>query len=74
MDYDLKITGGTIIGGTGRAQVTGDIATKDGKIIVLGEAPGKARETIDARGKIAALGLRRYPHALRHPSDVGSIV
>ena len=32
MDYDLKITGGTIIDGTGSPARDGDVAIKDGKI------------------------------------------
>ncbi|MDO8431160.1 MAG: amidohydrolase family protein [Candidatus Binatus sp.] len=57
MEYDLKIANGTIIDGTGQPGVTGDLAIKDGKIAASGKAPGKARDTIDARGKIVAPGF-----------------
>ncbi len=57
MDYDLKIAGGTIIDGTGAPGSMGDIGIRDGKIAALGKAPGNARETIEARGKIVAPGF-----------------
>jgi N-acyl-D-aspartate/D-glutamate deacylase len=57
MDYDLKITGGTIIDGTGGPARSGDVAIKDGKIAAVGEAPGKAATTIEARGRVVAPGF-----------------
>ena len=48
--YDLKLTGGTIVDGTGRAAFTGDVAVQDGRIVAIGDCPGPARRTIDARG------------------------
>ncbi len=57
MDYDLKITGGTIVDGTGGAAIEGDIGIKDGKIAAVGEANGKAASTIDARGRVVAPGF-----------------
>jgi N-acyl-D-amino-acid deacylase len=48
--YDLKITGGTLVDGTGRPAFTGDIAIEDGRIAAVGEASGPARRTIDASG------------------------
>ena len=51
MEYDLKITGGTIIDGTGSPAREGDVAIKDGKIAAVGEAPGKATATVEARGR-----------------------
>src|SRR3984893_7516422 len=57
MDYDLKITGGTIIDGTGSPARDGDVAIKDGKIAAVGEAPGKATTTIEARGRVVAPGF-----------------
>ena len=57
MDYDLKITGGTIIDGTGSPARDGDVAIKDGKIAAVGEAPGKAAATIEARGRVVAPGF-----------------
>ena len=57
MDYDLKITGGTIVDGTGAKGFAGDLGIRDGKVIALGSAPGQATETIDAEGMILAPGF-----------------
>jgi len=57
MDYDLKITGGTIIDGTGSPARDGDVAIKGGKIAAVGEAPGKAATTIEAHGRVVAPGF-----------------
>jgi N-acyl-D-amino-acid deacylase len=62
--FDLKITGGTVVDGTGADRFTADVAIKDGKIVEVrrrrsGDAPldGEAAETIDAEGKIVAPGF-----------------
>ena len=53
-DYDLHITGGTIVDGTRVPRYHGDIWIKDGKIAQLGgRADGLADQVIDAAGKIA---------------------
>ncbi|HXM87991.1 MAG TPA: amidohydrolase family protein, partial [Candidatus Acidoferrum sp.] len=57
MDYDLKITGGTIYDGTGAPGRAGDVAIKDGKIAAVGEAKGKAATTLEAKGKVVAPGF-----------------
>ena len=57
MTYDLKITGGSIIDGTGAARFKGDVGIKDGKVVALGAAPEDARETIDATDRIVAPGF-----------------
>ena len=48
MNYDIKIVGGTIVDGSGQAGYAGDVGIKDGKVVALGQAPGDARQTIDA--------------------------
>jgi N-acyl-D-aspartate/D-glutamate deacylase len=48
--FDLKIIGGTIADGTGRAAFAGDVGVSDGRIVAVGDAAGPARHTIDARG------------------------
>ena len=62
--FDLKITGGTVVDGTGADRFEADVAVKDGKIVVVrrrgpGDPPleGEAAETIDATGKIVAPGF-----------------
>jgi N-acyl-D-aspartate/D-glutamate deacylase len=57
MDFDLKITGGTIIDGTGAPGVSGDVGIRDGRIAALGDAPGRATTTIDARGRAVTPGF-----------------
>ena len=57
MAYDLKITGGTIIDGTGAPRFVGDVGVKDGKIVALGSAPDDATKTIDATGKVVCPGF-----------------
>ena len=62
--FDLKITGGTVVDGTGADRFEADVAVKDGKIVEVrrrgpGDPPleGDAAETIDATGKIVAPGF-----------------
>ena len=57
MSYDLKITGGTIVDGTGKAGFVGDLGIKDGKVVAMGKADGPATTTIDAKGKIVSPGF-----------------
>jgi N-acyl-D-amino-acid deacylase len=54
---DLKITGGSIIDGTGKARYRGDVGVKDGKVVALGKVDGAAARTIDASGKVVAPGF-----------------
>jgi N-acyl-D-aspartate/D-glutamate deacylase len=55
--YDLKISGGTIVDGTGAARVAGDVGIKDGKVVALGAAPEEAARTLDASGRIVSPGF-----------------
>jgi N-acyl-D-aspartate/D-glutamate deacylase len=57
MTYDLKITGGTIMDGTGKPGFAGDVGIKDGKVVALGKAEGPAVATIDAIGKVVSPGF-----------------
>ncbi|MBL8675358.1 MAG: amidohydrolase family protein [Rhodospirillales bacterium] len=57
MDYDLKITGGTIVDGSGKPGFKGDVGIKGGKVVALGSAPGTAAQTIDAAGRVVAPGF-----------------
>ncbi len=57
--YDVKITNGTIVDGTGAARFTGDVAVKDGVIVAVSESTldGDAAETIDATGLLVTPGF-----------------
>ena len=57
--YDLKITGGTIVDGTGSDRFDGDVAVKDGVIVAVSHGPldGEAAETIDATGMLVTPGF-----------------
>ena len=57
MSYDLKITGGTIVDGSGKPGFVGDLGIKDGKVVALGKADGPAATTIDAKGKVVSPGF-----------------
>ena len=57
MDYDLKITGGTIIDGTGSPGYTGDVGIRNGTVVALGEANGSAAQTTDATGQVVCPGF-----------------
>jgi len=56
--YDLVVTGGTVVDGTGRAAYAADIAIKDGRIVSIGRiGRTAAREAVDARGLTVAPGF-----------------
>ena len=57
MQYDLKITGGTVYDGDGGEPRQADIAVRDGVIVAVGDCPGEARETLDASGHIVTPGF-----------------
>ncbi|MBT3373452.1 MAG: D-aminoacylase [Rhodospirillaceae bacterium] len=55
--YDLKISNGTIIDGTGAPAIQGDLGIKDGKVVAMGEAPDAATREIDAQGQVVCPGF-----------------
>lgn len=56
-DYDVAIRGGTLYRGGTTLGGPGDVAVRGDRIVAVGEAPGRARREIDARGKIVAPGF-----------------
>src|SRR5258708_37214858 len=56
--FDLVITNGHIIDGSGSPWYSGDIGIRGGKIAAIGNLSGDARaRTIDAQGKVVAPGF-----------------
>jgi N-acyl-D-aspartate/D-glutamate deacylase len=54
---DVVVRGGTIVDGTGRPAVSGDVGMRDGRIVAVGRVDEDARETIDAGGLVVAPGF-----------------
>lgn len=57
MAYDLIISGGTIVDGSGADPFVGDVAIHDGRIAAVGLADGEATATIDAAGLLVTPGF-----------------
>jgi len=55
--HDLVIRGGTVVDGTGSPPQTADVAVDGARITAVGDVPGPARETLDARGRIVTPGF-----------------
>src|SRR6478736_1145252 len=62
--FDLKITGGTVVDGTGADRYRADIGVKDGRIVEVrrlngndADLEGEAADTLDATGRIVAPGF-----------------
>lgn len=58
--YDLLVTGGTIVDGSGRTRYAGDVAIRDGRIVAVSRTPlaaSRARRVIDAKGLVVAPGF-----------------
>jgi N-acyl-D-aspartate/D-glutamate deacylase len=58
MPYDVLITGGTVVDGSGLPSYQADIGIEGGLIAAIGDLKGEAaKETIDAEGKIVSPGF-----------------
>jgi N-acyl-D-aspartate/D-glutamate deacylase len=55
--FDLVISGGTVVDGTGSAPYSADVAVQDGRIVEIGPVNGEARERIDADGALVTPGF-----------------
>ncbi len=56
--YDILITGGRIVDGTGNPWFKGNVAIDGNRIIAVGRMPpGNPRQTIDATEKVVAPGF-----------------
>src|SRR5499427_3581697 len=57
-EFDMVVTNGHIIDGTGSPWYSGDVGIRDGKIAAIGNLTAAARQrTIDAAGKVVAPGF-----------------
>jgi N-acyl-D-aspartate/D-glutamate deacylase len=57
LDFDLVVRGGTLVDGTGRPAVRGDLAIRDGRIVAIGRVTGAAARTLEADGLVVAPGF-----------------
>lgn len=55
--YDVALRGGLLYRGGFALSGPGDVAIRGDRIVAVGEAPGRARREIDARGRIVAPGF-----------------
>ena len=70
--FDLVIRGGTVLDGTGAEPREADVAVdRTAASPRSGAVAGSGREEIDADGPGRDAGLRRHPHPLRRPGDLG---
>ncbi|MDX2039995.1 MAG: amidohydrolase family protein [Acidobacteriota bacterium] len=54
---DLKISGGTLIDGSGGERFTADVGVREGRIVEIGNLTESAQQTIDASGAIVTPGF-----------------
>lgn len=57
MAFDLAITGGMVIDGTGAKAVRADVGVKDGRVAAIGDLDGPAAQTIDATDLVVSPGF-----------------
>lgn len=57
MNFDIAVTGGQVVDGTGAPARRADIAIVGGRIAAIGDGPFNARTTIDAAGAVVAPGF-----------------
>ena len=71
--FDLVITNGHIIDGTGSPWYSGDMGIRNGKIAAIGNLTDAARtRTIDAQGMVVAPGIHRHAGAVGADDPGGS--
>jgi predicted amidohydrolase len=71
MELSLVIRNGIVVDGSGGAPREADVAIQGDRIVAVGQVSGRGAEEIDAKGATRHPGLRRRPHPLRRPGDLG---
>ncbi len=56
-DFDIRISGATVLDGTGTPGQTGDVGIADGRVVALGKVTGSAKADIDAEGQVVCPGF-----------------
>lgn len=56
-EFDLVITGGTVVDGTGAAPRTADVAVRDGHVVAVGTVEGTATRRVEADGALVTPGF-----------------
>ena len=57
MTYDLVVKNGTVIDGSGLPRYRADVAVRHGRIAAIGRIRERAREVVDAEGRVVAPGF-----------------
>jgi N-acyl-D-amino-acid deacylase len=57
MSYDVKVTGGLLVDGSGAPPVRGDLGIRAGRLVAVGDAPGEAAVELDATDRAVAPGF-----------------
>jgi N-acyl-D-aspartate/D-glutamate deacylase len=57
MSLDLKISGGTIVDGTGAARYSADVGIRDGRVVEIGAISTPAKRILDADGTLVTPGF-----------------
>jgi N-acyl-D-aspartate/D-glutamate deacylase len=57
MSYDLVITGGSVVDGTGAPGYRADVAVKHGRIAAIGRIRDRSARTIEAEGQVVTPGF-----------------
>lgn len=77
-DYDVLITGGTVVDGSGAAARPADVAIKNGRIVSIGRmSRATAAETIVAKGLVVAPGfidVHTHADAIARTPGAGNFV
>lgn len=56
-EYDLVVRNGTVVDGTGLPAFRGDVAVRDGRIVVVGRVTGRGADEVDATGLAVTPGF-----------------